>query len=91
MDSIVAVVASVTTFDDRIGQPTFENILVALSDPALAPFVRIVNPTANADDRAAVQAILDLPTTGLRDAFPATSYGAIVDAVAVVDALPARP
>lgn len=67
-------------FDDRIGQPTFENILVALSDPALAPFVRIVNPTANADDRAAVQAILDLPTTGFRDAFPAASYGAIVDA-----------
>jgi hypothetical protein len=34
----------------------------------------------NAADRAAVQAILDLPTTNLRDLFPATSYGAIVDA-----------
>lgn len=67
-------------FDDRIGQPTFENILAALSDPALAPFVRLVDPTTDADDRAAVQAILDLPTTGFRDAFPATSYGAIVDA-----------
>ena len=69
-----------TEFDDRIGQPTFENILVALSDPALAPFVRIVDTVGNAADRAAVQAILDLPTTGFRDAFPATSYGAIVDA-----------
>ncbi len=69
-----------TEFDDRIGQPTFENILIALSDPALAPFVRILDTVGNAADRAAVQAILDLPTTGFRDAFPATSYGAIVDA-----------
>jgi len=67
-------------FDDRIGQPTFENILTALSGPALSPFVRLVDPGVNAEDRAAVQAILDLPTTGLRDLFPATSYGAIVDA-----------
>lgn len=69
-----------TRFDDRIGQPTFENILTALSDPALSPFVRIVDPLANTQDRAAVQAILDLPTTFFRDIFPATSYGAIVDA-----------
>lgn len=69
-----------TEFDNRIGQPTFENILTALSDPALSAFIRIVDPLNNADDRAAVQAILDLPTTNSRDAFPATSYGAIVDA-----------
>jgi len=69
-----------TVFDDRIGQPTFENILTALSDPALSPFVRIVDPLNNAEDRAAVQAILDLPTTNSRDAYPAASYGAIVDA-----------
>lgn len=69
-----------TRFDDRIGQPTFENILTALSDPALCPFVRVVDPVANAQDRAAVQAILDLPTTYFSDIFPATSYGAIVDA-----------
>ena len=27
-----------------------------------------------------MQAILDLPTTNLRDLFPATDYGAIIDA-----------
>ena len=69
-----------TDFDNRIGQPTFENILAALTDPALSPFIQLVDPLNNADDRAAVQAILDLPTTGFADAFPATSYGAIVDA-----------
>lgn len=69
-----------TDFDNRIGQPTFENILTALTDPALSPFIRVVAPLTNADDRAAVQAILDLPTTNLASAYPATSYGAIVDA-----------
>lgn len=69
-----------TEFDNRIGQPTFENILSALSDPALSPFVRIVDPLNNPADRALVQSILDLPTTNFRDAYPATSYGAIVDA-----------
>lgn len=69
-----------TDFDNRIGQPALESILTALSDPSLAPFVRTLDPVNNAADRAAVQAILDLPTTNLRDLFPATSYGAIVDA-----------
>ncbi|MCX0078437.1 TonB-dependent receptor, partial [Escherichia coli] len=31
-----------TDFDNRIGQPTFENILTALTDPALSPFIRLV-------------------------------------------------
>ena len=69
-----------TDFDNRIGQPALESILTVLSDPSLAPFVRTLDPVNNAADRAAVQAILDLPTTNLRDLFPATSYGAIVDA-----------
>ena len=69
-----------TDFDNRIGQPALESILTALSDPSLVPFVRPLDPANNAADRAAVQAILDLPTTNLRDLFPATSYGAIVDA-----------
>jgi len=68
-----------TDFENRIGQPALESILTALSDPALVPFVRTLNP-ANSEDLAAIQAILDLPTTGLRDQFPASSYGAIVDA-----------
>lgn len=67
-------------FENRIGQPALESILTALGDPSLAPFVRTIDPVNNAEDRAAMQAILDLPTTGLRDLFPATSYGAIVDA-----------
>lgn len=69
-----------TDFDNRIGQPALESILTVLSDSSLAPFVRTLDPVNNAADRAAVQAILDLPTTNLRDLFPATSYGAIVDA-----------
>ncbi len=68
-----------TDFDNRIGQPALENILTALTDASLSPFVRVLNP-ANATDRADMQAILDLPTTNLRDLFPATDYGAIVDA-----------
>lgn len=67
-------------FDNRIGQPASENILTALSDPALAAFIRFIDPTNNAADRADMQAILDRPTTRLRDMFPATAYGAIVDA-----------
>lgn len=67
-------------FDNRIGQPASENILTALSDPALAAFIRFIDPVNNAADRADMQAILDLPTTSLRDMFPATAYGAIVDA-----------
>lgn len=67
-------------FDNRIGQPASENILTALSDPALSAFIRIIDPTNNASDRADMQAILDRPTTSLRDMFPATAYGAIVDA-----------
>ncbi len=66
-------------FEDRIGQPTFENILTALSDPVFGAFIRLIDP-ANTQDVAAVQDILDRPTTGLRDLFPATAYGAIVDA-----------
>lgn len=69
-----------TNFDNRIGQPALESILTALSDPSLTPFVRMIDPVNNANDRAAMQAILDLPTTNLRDLFPATDYRAIVDA-----------
>lgn len=68
-----------TDFENRIGQPALESILTALSDPSLAPFVKTLNST-DSDDLASIQAILDLPTTGLRDQFPASSYGAVVDA-----------
>lgn len=68
-----------TDFENRIGQPALESIMTALSDPSLAPFVRTLDP-ADSEDLAAIQAILDLPTTALRDQFPASSYGALVDA-----------
>lgn len=67
-------------FDNRIGQPASESILTALSDPSLAAFVRFIDPVNNTVDRADMQAILDRPTTSLRDMFPATAYAAIVDA-----------
>lgn len=69
-----------TDFDNRIGQPALENVFTALTDDGLSPFVRFIAPTTNAQDRADMQAILDLPTTNLRDAFTADAYGAIVDA-----------
>ncbi|WP_419756220.1 TonB-dependent receptor [Brevundimonas sp.] len=69
-----------TDFENRIGQPALENILTALTDQALTPFARLIDPRTNAQDRADMQAILDLPTTNLRDLFPATDYGAIIDA-----------
>jgi len=76
----ISVNAFRTDFENRIGQPALENIFSALTDATLSPFVRMIDPTNNAEDRAAMQAILDLPTTNLRDLFPATAYGAIIDA-----------
>lgn len=69
-----------TRFDRRIGQPVLDNILGALSDPALAAFVRFIAPTTNAEDRALIQALLDDPATQLAGTFPADAYGAIADA-----------
>jgi outer membrane receptor protein involved in Fe transport len=76
----ISVNAFRTDFENRIGQPALENVFTALTDGALSPFVRVIDPTRNAEDRAAIQAILDLPTTNLRDLFTADAYGAIVDA-----------
>jgi iron complex outermembrane recepter protein len=67
-------------FDNQIGQPAFTSLTTALTNPALSAFVRIIDPTNNAQDRADMQALLDLPTTALADLFPAEAYGAIVDA-----------
>lgn len=69
-----------TRFDQRIGRPVLDNILGALSDPALSTFVRFISPTTNAEDRALIQAILSDPATQLAGAFPADAYGAIADA-----------
>lgn len=67
-------------FDNQIGQPAFTALTTALTNPALSAFVRLIDPVNNAQDRADMQALLDLPTTALADLFPAEAYGAIVDA-----------
>lgn len=68
-----------TRFNDRIGNPVIQNLANALNDPALAPFIRYVSPTASAEDRALVQSLLDNPGNFNPGVFPATSYGVIVD------------
>lgn len=68
-----------TDFDQRIGQPALNSVSTVLTDPALASFVRLLNPVTNAEDRAAIQAWLDLPST-VTGGYPATAFGAIVDA-----------
>lgn len=68
-----------TRFNDRIGNPVSENISNALNDPSLAPFVRFVDPTANAEDRALVQSLLDHPGNFNPHVMPVTAYGAVVD------------
>ena len=68
-----------TQFNDRIGNPVLQNLVNALNDPALAPFVRYVTPTTSSDDRALVQSLLDHPGNFNPTVFPATSYGVIVD------------
>ena len=68
-----------TDFDQRIGQPALNSVSTVLTDPALASFVRLINPVTNAEDRAAIQAWLDLPST-VTGGYPATAFGAIVDA-----------
>src|SRR5690606_11997578 len=52
----------------------------ALTDPALAPFVTLINPAGDAADLALITAYISAPSYGYGDLFPATSYGAILDA-----------
>lgn len=68
-----------TRFEDRIGNPVLENLTNVLNDPALAPFVRFVNPATNAEDRALVQSLLDHPGNFNPTVMPVTAYGVIVD------------
>lgn len=67
-----------TRFTDRIAQPVSENLAGVLSDPALAPFVTVVSPATSASDLALVESYATLP--GFPSLYPATTYGAIVDA-----------
>ncbi|MGK2257019.1 MAG: iron complex outermembrane receptor protein [Brevundimonas sp.] len=68
-----------TRFEDRISTPVAENLINALNDPNLAPFIRYVSPGSNPDDRAYVQSLLDHPGNYNPNVFPATAYGAVID------------
>lgn len=66
-------------FSGQIGTPALENIDAALTDPDLAPFVTLVNPSVPAD-RARIEALLNDPAFSSPGLFPVDAYGAIVDA-----------
>lgn len=75
---------SATTFDtrfkDRIGRPVLENFSKALTDPAFAPYVTRISPATNSADLARVQALVAESTSTSIKLYPATSFGAIIDA-----------
>jgi len=67
-----------TRFDDRIAQPALEDFTRALSNPALAAFVRLIDPSRNAADLADVTALLARPGANAGST-PANRFGAIVE------------
>lgn len=69
-----------TRFSDRIAQPAREGLANVLTDPALAPFVRTVDPANNAADRALIQAYISAPGFSLGSLFPPESYRLVLDA-----------
>ena len=69
-----------TRFDNRISQPVNEGLARALTDPALAPFVRVIDPAGDPDDLALIRSYVEDPSYAYGALFPATSYGAILDA-----------
>lgn len=68
-----------TRFKDRIGQPAYENILRALTNPALAPFVKRVSPLTSAADLALIEALLAEPNAASAGGLPASAFQAIID------------
>lgn len=68
-----------TRFEERIATPVAENLIDALNDPSLAPFIRYVSPGSNAEDLAYVQSLLSHPGNYNPNVFPATAYGAVID------------
>ena len=69
-----------TRFADQIGQPAQANLLTALTDPTLSSFVTFIDPSHNAADLTKITALLDSPASRAMGQFPATAYGAIVEA-----------
>ena len=69
-----------TRFANQIGQPAQANLLTVLTDPTLSSFVTPIDPSHNAADLAKITALLDSPASRAMGQFPATAYGAIVQA-----------
>jgi iron complex outermembrane receptor protein len=68
-----------TEFTNRIAQPASENLDGILTDPSLAPFVRLVDAANSADDRALVMGYITTPGFVFGTLFPPSTYGAILD------------
>lgn len=65
-------------FTDQIARPALDNLSQVLLDPSLAPFVRRVRP-GSAEDRAAVETLIESPDFLLPGVLPVEAYGVIVD------------
>lgn len=68
-----------TAFGDQIARPTSGNLSNVLSDPALAPFVRFIDPANNPADLALVRSYVTAPGFGSGSLYPPDSYRAIID------------
>ena len=68
-----------TRFSDRINQPVNENLQAVLTDPSLAPFVRLVDPAGSAADLALVRSFIEAPGFPAAGLYPPDAYGAILD------------
>jgi iron complex outermembrane recepter protein len=79
--SLAGLTASLTAFrtifNRRIDLPALRRFSRALIDPTLVPFVRFVNPGANAEDRAFVDALI--AESGGTIGYPADTIAAVVD------------
>ena len=69
-----------TDFANRIAQPVAENVSGVLTNPSVAPFVRLVDPLNNPADLALVRTFTSLPTYTQGALYPDTAFGAILDA-----------
>lgn len=67
-----------TRFQNRIGQPTFEDILNVLRDDIFSPFVQRVDPS-DPGDLAQVVALINGPGSIVPDSLPPEAFSAIVD------------
>ncbi|MCX7586321.1 TonB-dependent receptor [Phenylobacterium sp. 58.2.17] len=67
-----------TAFENQIDRPTTRFIQQGLDHPAIAPFVRFVDPS-NSVDLAYVQSLIDAPGYLSGTLYPASAIGVVVD------------